>query len=253
MLGLMRDLLTVFVVFACGLFLAPATAQEKKLSPAEAKALYEKADKALNEAWAAAKAKLSAAEFNKLKEEQRAWVGYRDYLARSPLYTGEGAQDELPLDSPAYLEAAASLEDMRTDYLQGLVRTWKDEETMTGRWTDSYGGHVDIVERGGRLYFVTECVRGPTSHLGGLSGEAAWNQTIGWFSDKGREDKGDEGETNLSFTLRDRKLEIIGANTGSYHGARAYFDGHYVKVGTLEAKEQEATVKAAKSGELPEP
>jgi uncharacterized protein YecT (DUF1311 family) len=253
MLILMRDLLTVFVMLACGLVLNPASAQEKKLSPAEAKALYEKADKALNEAWAAAKQKLPAADFTKLKEEQRAWVEYRDYLARSPLYTGADAQDELPPDAPEYLEAAAGLEDMRTDYLRGLVRAWKEDENMTGRWTDSYGGHVDIVERDGRLYFVMECVRGPTSHIGGIAGEAAWNKTIGWFSDKGREDKGDEGETNLSLTLRDGKLEIIGANTGYYHGARAYFDGHYVKVGMLDAKEQAEVVKNARSGELPEP
>jgi len=249
----MRDLLTVFVVFACGLILTPASAQEKKLSPAEAKALYEKADKALNAAWAAAKEKLSPADFTKLKEEQRAWVEYRDYLARSPMYTGEDAQDELPLDSPAYLEAAAGLEDMRTDYLQGLVRAWKEDETMTGHWTDSYGGHIDIVERDGRLYFTTECVRGPTSHVGGLAGEAAWNKTIGWFSDKGHADKGDEGETNLSFTLRDGTLEIIGANTGYYHGARAHFDGHYVKTSMLDAKQQANTVKTAKDGKLPEP
>lgn len=97
-----------------------------------------------------------------------------------------------------------------------------------------------------------ECVRGPTSHVGGLSGVAAWNEHIGWFSDKGRGDKGGDPETNVSFILRDRRLEIIGANTGYYHGARAYFDGDYVKTGMLDAKAQAKVVKAANLGEIPE-
>jgi uncharacterized protein YecT (DUF1311 family) len=248
----MRVLLTLVTLLVCGLLPAVATAQEKELSPEEVKALYDKADKALNEAWAEAKQKLSERDFTKLKDEQRAWMGYRDYLARSPMYTGEPAQDELPLDSPAYLKAAAGLEDMRTEYLKGLVRAWNEDENMTGRWTDSYGGHIDIVERDGRLHFVMECVRGPTSHIGGISGEAVWNRTIGWFSDKGRAEKGDEGETSLSFIRRDGRLEIIGANTGYYHGARAYFDGDYVKTSTLSAQDQEKIIKAAKDGDVPE-
>jgi hypothetical protein len=42
----------------------PASAQEKKLTRQQAKAAFEKADKALNEAWAAAKKALPESEFN---------------------------------------------------------------------------------------------------------------------------------------------------------------------------------------------
>lgn len=227
-------------------------AEDQPLTPKQAKAAYEKADKGLNEAWAAAKAALPEEEFNKLKEDQRGWVAHRDYLARSPMYTGASVQGELPLDAPEYLEAAASLAEDRTAWLKGLVREWGPDETLTGVWTDSHGGHIDIVETDGHLHFVMECVRGPTSHVGGLAGVAAWNERIGWFSDKGREDKGDDPETNISFILRDKRLEIIGANTGYYHGARAYFDGDYVKTGTLNAKAQAKIVKAPKTGEFPE-
>lgn len=225
--------------------------QDKPLTPKQVKALYDKADKALNDAWAAAKAALPEAEFNKLKEQQRNWVAYRDYLARSPMYTGAATQGELSLDAPEYLEAAAGLADSRTDWLRGFVRDWKDDK-LTGLWTDSYGGRIEIVEREGHLCFVMECVRGPTSHTGGLAGMATWNRTIGWFSDKGRGDKGGAPETNLSFVLRDKRLEVMGAKTGYYHGARAYFDGEYVKVQALDAGTQQKIVKAAKSGEIPE-
>ena len=223
------------------------------LSPRQARAKFEKADKALNAAWAAAKESLSESDFNKLKESQRGWVEYRDYLARSPTYTGADTQEEeLAVDSPEYFEAAAELADMRTQWLNGLVREWNSEEGLTGVWTDSFGGTIKMVEKEGELYFIIECVRGPASHVGGLSGVAVWNNTIGWFSDEGRE-KDKEEVTNLSFILRDTKqLEIVGANTSHYHGLRAYFNGDYVKTGKLAPKAQAKVVQAAESGELPE-
>jgi uncharacterized protein YecT (DUF1311 family) len=246
----MRNAISFFTLLLIAACCCAGHAQDKPLSAKAARAVFEKSDHALNEVWAAAKQALPEVEFNKLKEDQRAWVEHRDYLARSPMYTGADIQGELPLDSADYLEAAAGLEDMRTEWLKGLIQEWKDE-TLTGYWTDSYGGSIEVVEREGHLHFVIQCVRGPTSHLGGLAGIAVWNPNIGWFSDKGR-DKDKTDETNLSFILRDKKLEIIGANTGYYHGARAYFDGSYVKVKALDAKSEAKIVKAAKSGEVPE-
>lgn len=247
----MRHTVILFNLLLSAALCFTVEAQEKKLTAGQAKAFYEKADKALNEAWAAAKAALSESEFTKLKEEQKGWVEYRDYLARSPMYTGAEADGQLALDAPEYLEAAAYLAEDRTKWLKGLVREWGTDETLTGEWSDSHGGTVQIVEQDGKLMFDISCVRGPTSHNGELAGVAFWNAPIGWFSDKGR-DPAKEDETNLSFILRDRKLEIIGANTGEYHGVRAYFDGEYVKIGTLGAKQQAKVVKSAKTGELPE-
>lgn len=246
----MRNTISCLLLLLAASFSTVHAQQDKPLSAKEAKAMYDRADQALNLAWAAAKQKLPEADFNKLKEDQRGWVEYRDALARSPMYAGAEGQDELALDAPEYQQAAASLEDERTTWLKGLIHEWKDE-TLTGRWTDSYGGSIEIVEREGHLHFVIECVRGPTSHMGGLAGIAVWNSTIGWFSDKGR-DKDKTDETNLSFVLSDKRLEINGANTGYYHGARAYFNGSYVKVEALDAKAQARVVKAAKSGEVPE-
>lgn len=231
-------------VLCCAFFTGICPAQEKKLTAGQAKALYEKQDGLLNEAWAAAKKALSESEFNQLKDDQRAWVEYRDYLARSPLYTGVDAQEELPLDSTEYLEAVAGLAEMRTRWLKGLLSEFSDD-SLTGVWTDSYGGHIEIVEKDGQLHFSIECVRGPTSHVGGLDGSAVWNRPIGWFSDKGADDTGDL-EANLSFVLRNHRLEITGANTGHYHGARAYFDGEYVRVESLNAKRQKEILQKGK-------
>jgi uncharacterized protein YecT (DUF1311 family) len=238
----MRSLRFILLLVLVVTPLSPAAAQEKKPSAQKAKAAFEKADKALNEAWAAAKAALPEMEFNTLKDAQKAWVEYRDYLARSPLYNGSAGGQPVPLEDPLYLETSAALEESRTRWLKGLVRPWAADETLTGEWSDSYGGHLLIVEKEGKLHFILECARGPTSHTGNLGGIATWNQRIGWFSDKGQ-DAAKEDETNLSFILRHRKLEVIGANTSYYHGARAYFDGEYVKTGPLSAKAQEALLK----------
>jgi len=246
----MRYTISLIPLIVLTFCLSSAYAQDKPVSREAAKAAFDKADRALNEAWAAAKKALPEADFNKLKEEQREWVEYRDGLARSPSYTGVDAQDDLPLDAPEYLQAAANLEDMRTEWLKGLIKDSQDE-TVTGYWTDSYGGNIQVVEKDNQLYFLISVVRGPSSSSGDLTGIAAWNSSIGWFSDKGR-DKDKTDETNLSFIARDKKLEIIGANTGYYHGVRAYFDGTYVRVKPLDAKAQAKVIKAAKSGEVPE-
>lgn len=47
-------------------------------------------------------------------------------------------------------------------------------------------------------------------------------------------------------------LEIIGANTSHYHGARAYFDGDYCKIGELDAKQKAEVTKSAETGAVDE-
>jgi hypothetical protein len=80
---------------------------------------------------------------------------------------------------------------------------------------------------------------------------ATWNAPLGWFSDRGR-DKEKTEESNLVFVGRGTVLEIIGANTSCYHGARAYFDGEYCKVGRLDEKRQGDVTKAAEAGAIAE-
>ena len=80
---------------------------------------------------------------------------------------------------------------------------------------------------------------------------ASWNTPLGWFSDKGRNKEKPE-ESNLTFVSRGNVLEIIGANTSYYHGARAYFDGEYCKVGKLDEKQKAEVTKAAESGAVEE-
>ncbi len=236
------SLLTLLALL-CGSTFFLAEAQELRLTTSDAKAQFDKADQALNAAWNAAKSKLLEEDFARLKLDQRNWLIYRDNLARSPIFAGGDGQGELALTSPYYLSAAAALEEERTKWVLGLIRDWDwdNDENLTGEWIDSYGGSIMIVEQKGALAFALECARGASSHLGNLQGTAYWNSPIGWFRIKGEES---EEETNLCFLLReDHQLEIVGANTAPYHGKKAYFDGHYVKIRQLSAAEQKEVIE----------
>ena len=237
---------TLYMAIALVLPALGVAAEEKPKTLAEAKAALAKADKALNEAWAAAKKALGESEFAELQVKQRDWLKYREDQARGANRDNgepEGKQ------SVAYFEAATALTQSRADWLRGRITN--ESESLFGLWIDSFGGTVEIVQEKEKLFFVVEVVRGPTYHTGSLAGVATWNPPLGWFSDKGREKEKTE-ETNLAFVSRGGILEIIGAQTSYYHGARAYFDGEYCKAGELDAKRQAEVIKAAEAGAVEE-
>jgi hypothetical protein len=71
----MRNAISFLTVLLCAAFVGSSPAQEKKITSAKAKAAFDRADKALNAAWAEAKKTLPESAFNKLKDAQRAWGG----------------------------------------------------------------------------------------------------------------------------------------------------------------------------------
>jgi uncharacterized protein YecT (DUF1311 family) len=244
-------LLIGLVALSCA---TTAAEQEKApLTLKQAKAEFEKADRELNDAWAAVKKAMSAEEFAPLKDEQKAWLEYREHMAHSPARTGEPAEpgQRGKQFSPEYYEEATALTQDRAAWLRGVVAEWKDEDSVSGVWSDSYGGEMQVAVEKKKLYFSIDVVRGPTAHVGEIAGVASWNEPLGWFTDKGR-DKDKPDETNLAFISENRRLRVVGANTSYYHGARAYFDGTYVRTRLLTAKEKAALIEAAKKGDVPE-
>lgn len=150
-----------------------------------------------------------------------------------------------------YWEWLVSLSETRTAILVGRCGIG-DSDTLTGSYNDGFGGHMDIVQKGEQLFFRIEVVRGPTYHLGGI---AQQNYNMSRYTDAEvvePEKLKNEGETWVTFIEKSttgQVLEVIGTNTGSYHGLRAYFSGKYVRVSELDAKEQATVVKSAQSGE----
>lgn len=224
-----------------------ARAADQRSTLVEAKAAFAKADRALNEAWAAIKKGLPDKIFAELKGKQREWLESRDRRALESSPTPKDAAEAKR--SAIYWETAASLTQARARWLRRLADN--EDDPLTGLWTDGTGGNLEIAERKEQLLFVFHVVRGPSLHVGVVAGTAQWNTSIGWFSDKGREaDKPDE--TNIAFLEKNGHLEVIGANTGYYHGARAYFDGGYYKIAPLEASDEAKVVKAGEAGSVPE-
>lgn len=211
----------------------------------EAKAAFARADRALNEAWTAVKKTLPEKIFAELKVKQREWIESRD---RRALESSGSSKDVVEAKrSPAYWQTAASQTDERAQWLRRLAK--KEDDSLTGFWTDGNSGNLEIVEQKEKLFFVFHVVR-RRDFAGAIAGAAAWNMKIGWFSDKGREpDKTDE--TNISFIQRDGHLEVIGANTSYYHGHHVYFDGDYYKIAPLDAKAETNVIKAGESGTIP--
>lgn len=75
-----------------------------------------------------------------------------------------------------------------------------------------------------------EVVRGPTYHTGNLSGVMQVNGERARFSDGGGEDA-EAGEAWLDWKQVDgQRIELEATNAQQYHGARAYFDGVYLRV-----------------------
>lgn len=226
-----------------------ARAEDQNASLAEAKATFAKADRALNEAWTAIKKALPEKIFTELKAQQRGWLESRDRLALEASPAPKDAAEAKR--SAAYWQTAASLTETRGKWLRRLADN--EDDPLTGLWTDGNGGTLEMVERTEtqKLFFVFHVVRGRALHLGVIAGAAHWNSPLGWFSDKGREADKPE-ETNIAIIEKERHLEVTGANTSYYHGARAYFDGAYYKIAPLDDKEQESVVKAGETGEVPE-
>lgn len=259
-LGRVRSLLALTTIVCAATFAnAQDVKPEKEPTLAEAKAAFAKEDRSLNQAWSAAKAaaaKLGAVE--ELTQKQRAWLEYRDYQAG---HESSALGEKEPKRSAVWHTTAAGLTQSRVEWLRGWAESTKaPHETLTGVWIDSYGGDMRVVHQPAaattafgesgvaRLLFAIDVVRGPTYHTGGVAGVASWNQRIGWWSDKGLDPEKTD-ESNLAFVDRDRCLEVVGANTSHYHGARAYFDGIYVKVEPLDEKAQAEVIKAAESGQ----
>lgn len=229
------------------LLAAIAQAEDQTSNLTEAKAAFAKADRTLNEAWTAAKKAVPDKIFAELKVKQREWLEARD---RRALESSPAPNDAAEAKrSVAYWQTAATLSEARAQWLRRLAD--KEDDPLTGLWTDGNGGNLQIVERKEKLFFVFHVVRGRALHVGVIAGAAHWNTSMGWFSDKDREaDKADE--TNIVFIEKDGALEVTGANTSYYHGAHAYFDGSYYKIAPLDEKEEENVVIAGESGKVPE-
>ena len=242
-----------WIQFISACFLLTSLAQGEALTKERAHSEFVSSNRQINQTWAQLMKKYADYGpdwLDKMKIEQRRWLRYRDALAASPLNIGTKVPPEKVKDSQAYLVAATNLTRDRSKWLLALINDPISKDTLTGRWFDSYGGCLEIVQEGPSLMFTINVERGPSAHIGSIGGIASWNSPLGWFSDKGK-DKDKNNETNLAFIQRDGILEVREANSDHYHGARAYFEGQYVRVAKLTPKEIEKVKSAVNYSKKP--
>lgn len=190
------------------------------------------ADAALNKTFQALRKKLAADELKELRDQQRKWLEYRDYMAADqPRQNGFRGND--PKQSAHYWDAMADLTEARTEFLRASFDSTLPKG-ITGFYEDSHGGSLNLEERADGVGFQIEVVRGPTSHTGSLSGLATLTGDKAFY--KEQLDPGEDREPcEMTFSFSNgRRVKVEGKNTEYYHGARAYFTGTYFKTAKLD-------------------
>lgn len=227
--------LLLFLLLAATILAQTTPAELKKL-----KADHAKADAALNAAYKAAMDELEEDEQKALKESQRGWIEYRDYIAKAQ--PKEADEDPAkPEASGAYWEMMAGLTKDRTTWLGSYTKDLP--AGLTGEWMDSRGGWVYLQERKDGVAFGIEVVRGTSFNIGGIAGLAKKTRTGASFVEKVPADE-QRDPAKLTFTLDEDTgtLKVEGENTEHHHGKGAHFDGEYRKVSKL--KKNVSTTKA---------
>lgn len=242
----MNEVVRIFLIAVMSLG-SIALAPGKELD--KAKADFALQDKLLNETYQGLRKTLQEDLFARVQEDQRSWIGYRDYISSAE----SKRLQKKPEDDPDYWTSAALMTENRITWL----KAWKGAGAAPprgapGKWDgvyrDSYGGELQIVERGGKMHFSLAVVRGPTFHSGVCDGQADVNGSMARFSVRYTPGEGPTWLTFLNNRRGDGRIEVIGENTGFYHGARAYFEGYYLRVRTLQPKDLEKLLKGSPGG-----
>lgn len=202
----------------------------------QARAEFATADAALNRAYQNAKAELQQWRFEILQVEQRDWLAYRDSRAEAAAILEGQAKEGEEKSNVEYWVAMTYLTETRIAILEAWLKVDEFDKEWEGVWIDGYGGELAIFETGGRsIEFFLEVVRGPTYHLGSIGGIAETNEIEARFS---IEEESADQPTWLTFRQEEGRLAVTGINTQFFHGARAYFDGTYIRIRELTAEDR---------------
>lgn len=202
----------------------------------EVRSEFASLDTELNRVYQSAKASLPEWRFTELQKEQRDWLEYRDARAKeAAVFEGQASEGEESTNLE-YWRAMGYLTETRIAIVEAWTKMDEFPREWEGVWTDGRGGTLLIMETGDReIQFFLDVVRGPTYHMGTIEGTASTNGSMARFTI--REESFDE-ETWLSFSTQRGHLTVMGANTQFYHGARAYFDGKYIRLRQLTAEDR---------------
>lgn len=215
---------------------APAQPVEAQEELDAAIAEFQAADAALNEAYARAEEALWPAAFDRLRLDQRDWLAARDLSAEAYARIQSGPDVADVRATSHFHEYRTILTEDRTELLVALVAYYEDPggQVWEGLWVDGAGGRLAVQELAdGRLRFQLSVVRSPALHTGWLEGVAERNGDLARYQTEFATADGEE--TVWAFFVRDGPYLLVRtANASFFAGARAYFDGDYVRLRDLE-------------------
>lgn len=193
---------------------------------------YEAADAVLNADYKRLNASLNAKQKAELREAQRDWIERRD---RRAAWETKGAEDAE--NFPAYWEELL----LQTVTRLGFLKSYTGKGVpagLSGAYDDFEGGLLSLELTKTGLRFSIEVVRGPSLHLGEISGLALRknDRFFQYVENIPKDEQSPERPpAGVTFKVVDsHRVRIEGKNTGAHHGARAYFDGLFYKAGPLE-------------------
>jgi uncharacterized protein YecT (DUF1311 family) len=234
-----RDGIVFGMFFLLGIL--PISGQEISLQ--QAKEDFARFDRRLNEVYQQARGALPEWRFETVQKQQRQWIEYRDSRALAAAVFDGGAEQGKEKQNAEYWNALAYLTETRVSILEAWMKIDSFPKAWEGAWIDGYGGLLLIAEpEEGVIEFSIDVVRGPTHHSGGVGGKAEAKNVVARFSIL--PDGADE-EMWLTFLNEDGQVRVIGVNTSYFHGARAYFDGNYLRVRDLTDEDRKAIKEAA--------
>ncbi len=196
---------------------------------------YKAADEELNMVYKEIRSVLGKAAHSDLRSDSLDWIRMKEYNC--------GWQKEMAAEDDKdfiYYECLYSFTADRTAYLRSAFGGKDTDSADTGTFRDGAGGTV-IIRKGkdGDTEFSISVIRGPTFHLGEVTGALRIRNGKGTFDSAEKGTPGDEDRCLLDFSVSFTETasgkrpawRITEDGRCSYfHGARAYFDGLYRKV-----------------------
>ena len=196
---------------------------------------YAVADAALDAALERARDDLPSYALIELWADQRGWLEYRDERSLQSAVFDGAADEGAERSNDWYWRTRTALTETRIEIVEAWIAWYRqrpDRDAFEGVWSDGYGGTLIIEEAGdGSLRFLIEVVRGPTYHVGALSGSAKRNGRTARFTTPNLDGDGDAW---LTFVRDGMRLRVVADNADAFHGARAYFDGDYLRLSDLD-------------------
>lgn len=198
-----------------------------RLAPEEARKDFEAVDALLNKAYKEAMAGLDAAGAARLREAERDWIVYRDGMIAADF-----GDESATKHSADYWEAMAEYAKERAEFL----RAWSGKNAAAGvggKYSDSYGGALELKETKEGIEFSLSVVRGKAHNEGSIDGTLHREGEKAVFTQK--LEAGQDGPPcELVFTFIGNHVVRIEEKTpDSLAGYNVHYDGDYYKIGKV--------------------